>query len=72
NNPKNDLGIVMEFKHAKEDNSQNLNELADKALAQVRHKNYIAELTAQPQVKRILCLGLAFNHKQVVVKDCWQ
>ncbi|WP_203250244.1 AAA family ATPase [Cysteiniphilum marinum] len=72
NNPKNDLGIVMEFKHAKEDNSQNLNELADKALAQVRHKNYIAELTAQPQVKRILCLGLAFNHKQVVVKHYWQ
>ncbi len=67
-NHKNDIGIVMEFKHAKEDDSQNLELLADKALAQIVTKNYITELNAQPQVKRVLALGLAFNHKCVIVK----
>ncbi|WHN66708.1 PD-(D/E)XK nuclease domain-containing protein [Cysteiniphilum sp. QT6929] len=67
-----DHAIVMEFKHAKEDNSQNISELANKALDQVRQKNYIAELKAQPHVTRILALGLAFNHKQVVIKHHWQ
>ncbi|WP_268876831.1 hypothetical protein [Cysteiniphilum halobium] len=35
-NNGNDHGIVMEFKHAKEDNSQNISKLASKALNQVR------------------------------------
>ena len=68
NNQKHDLGIVMEFKHAKEDGSENQEVLAEKALNQIDNKNYIAELKAQSQVKRILKLGLAFNHKRVVVK----
>ncbi|GGG02042.1 MULTISPECIES: AAA family ATPase [Cysteiniphilum] len=71
-NHKNDIGIVMEFKHAKEDNSQDVEMLAVKALEQIEQKNYITELKAQAQVKRILLLGLAFNHKQVIVKSHWQ
>ena len=58
----------MEFKHAKEDGSENQELLAEKALNQIEQKNYVSELKAQPQVKRILKLGLAFNHKCVVVK----
>ncbi|WHN65017.1 AAA family ATPase [Cysteiniphilum sp. QT6929] len=71
-NHKNDIGIVMEFKHAKEDNSQDVEMLAVKALEQIEQKNYITELKAQAQVKRILLLGMAFNHKQVIVKSHWQ
>ncbi len=69
NNTKHDLGIVMEFKHAREDGSENLEKLAKQALRQIEQKNYIAELKAQSQVKRILKLGLAFNHKRVAVKQ---
>jgi hypothetical protein len=68
NNQKHDLGIVMEFKHAKEDGSENQELLAEQALKQIDTKNYVAELNAQSQVKRILKLGLAFNHKRVVVR----
>ncbi len=72
NNQKHDLGIVMEFKHAKEDGSENQELLAEKALRQINEKNYVTELKAQAQVKRILKLGLAFNHKQVIVKHHFQ
>jgi hypothetical protein len=58
----------MEFKHAKEDGSENQELLAEQALKQIDTKNYVAELNAQSQVKRILKLGLAFNHKRVVVR----
>jgi hypothetical protein len=68
-NTKHDLGIVMEFKHAREDGSENLEKLAKQALRQIEQKNYTAELKAQSQVKRILKLGLAFNHKRVAVKQ---
>ncbi len=68
-NTKHDLGIVMEFKHAREDGSENLEKLAKQALRQIEQKNYIAELKVQSQVKRILKLGLAFNHKRVAVKQ---
>jgi hypothetical protein len=68
NNQKHDLGIVMEFKHAKEDGSENQELLAEKALKQIDMKNYVAELKAKAQVKRLLKLGLAFNHKRVVVR----
>jgi hypothetical protein len=67
-NQKHDLGIVMEFKHGKEDDSENQELLAEQALKQIDTKNHVAELNAQSQVKRILKLGLAFNHKRVVVK----
>jgi hypothetical protein len=67
-NQKHDLGIVMEFKHAKEDGSENQELLAEKALSQIEQKKYITELKSQSQVKRILKLGLAFNHKCVIVK----
>ncbi len=68
NNTKHDLGIVMEFKHAREDGSENLEKLAKRALSQIEQRNYAAELKTQSQVKRILKLGLAFNHKRVIVK----
>jgi hypothetical protein len=68
NNTKHDLGIVMEFKHAREDGSDNQELLAEKALKQIDVKNYVAELKAKAQVKRLLKLGLAFNHKRVVVR----
>ncbi|WP_192485252.1 MULTISPECIES: AAA family ATPase [Cysteiniphilum] len=69
-NHNNDLGIVMEFKHAKDEcDQETLETLADKALTQIKQKRYITELQAQPQVKRILALGLAFNRNKVVVKN---
>uniref|UniRef100_UPI003F8479D2 PD-(D/E)XK nuclease domain-containing protein n=1 Tax=unclassified Cysteiniphilum TaxID=2610889 RepID=UPI003F8479D2 len=69
-NKNNTLGLVMEFKHAKNDcDHDTLAALADKALAQINQKNYITELKAQPQVKEILTLGLAFNRNNVVVKN---
>jgi hypothetical protein len=70
-NHKHDLGIVMEFKHAREDGSENLEKLARQALSQIDAKNYSAELKSQSQVQRILKLGLAFNHKQVIVKSAF-
>ena len=67
---KKDLpGIIIEFKVFDPKRENDLEETADRALSQIREKNYDAELIAEniPE-ENILHYGMAFSGKDVVVK----
>ncbi|MEM7495947.1 MAG: PD-(D/E)XK nuclease domain-containing protein, partial [Myxococcota bacterium] len=64
NDPKR-YGIVMEFKVV--DSEGQLEQAADKALRQIKDKNYHADLLAQG-VQQVIALGLAFKGKEAIVK----
>ncbi len=59
-------GFIFEFKHAKSD-SEDLDKLADEALAQIEEKQYDTELNALG-IKNIIKIGIAFRGKKAVVK----
>ena len=59
-------GILIELKHAKACSEEKLVSLAKEALAQIKQKNYAAELTAKG-VKGIVCYGFACSGKKVQV-----
>ncbi len=66
---KKDLGIVMEFKKIEpQEERVKLEEAAESALRQIEERNYIQELLDRG-VKRVLCLGLAFKGKQVLIRS---
>ena len=59
-------GILIELKHAKDCSEDNLLSLAKEALAQIKEKNYGAELVAKG-VKDIIRYGLACSGKKIQV-----
>ncbi len=59
-------GILIELKHAKNCSEEKLLPLAKGALAQIKQKNYVAELTAKG-VKDIFCYGFACSGKKVQI-----
>ena len=63
---KSDPGFIFEFKYAGKD-SDDLEALASKALAQIGEKKYDTELNAQG-VSKIVKIGIAFKGKKAVVK----
>ena len=65
-NPE-DLGIVLEFKKAKKE-EKDLEGLADLALRQIETLHYVTELKSRG-VKKILALGMAFQGKQVFIRN---
>ena len=64
---KSDPGFIFEFKYAGKD-SDDLDALAGKALAQIEEKKYETELNAQG-VSKITKIGIAFRGKKAVVKQ---
>jgi hypothetical protein len=64
----NKYGIVIEFKKV-DPEDETLETAADKALKQIEDKNYTAELESLG-IKKILKLGIAFEGKKVLIKDC--
>ncbi|MBQ9415259.1 MAG: AAA family ATPase [Clostridia bacterium] len=63
---KSDPGFIFEFKYAGKD-SDNLDALAGKALAQIEEKKYETELNSQGVIN-ITKIGIAFRGKNAVVK----
>lgn len=63
---KSDPGFIFEFKYAGKD-SDSLDTLSDKALAQIEDNKYEAELKAQG-IRKITKIGIAFKGKKAVVK----
>ncbi len=57
--------LIMEFKFAKQ--PEDLKLLAQKALDQIEHKNYMAKIKAYDTVEHTLKVGLAFSGKDVEV-----
>lgn len=64
---KSDPGFIFEFKYAGKD-SDDLDALADKALAQIEEKKYETELLVQG-VTKITKTGIAFKGKKAAVKQ---
>ena len=62
---KNNLGIIMEFKPHKENNSK-LEDVAECALKQARQNVYATELTQQG-IPNILVMGIGFSRKKVKI-----
>ncbi|MES2199687.1 MAG: AAA family ATPase [Chlamydiota bacterium] len=60
------LGIILEFKKAKEE--ENLKELANSAIMQIQTLHYVTELKSRG-VQKILALGMAFHGKLVSIQD---
>ena len=64
---KADSGFIFEFKYAVR-NDEDLDALANKALAQIEEKKYETELKARG-VNRIIKIGIAFKGKKAIVKQ---
>lgn len=64
----NKPGIIIEFKKIYEYRPETLEEAADKALQQIKEKNYAAELKSRG-IRNILCLGIACHGKRILVKE---
>jgi hypothetical protein len=64
-NDKSKLGIIIEFKTAKDSSDDTLKNTAQSALQQIQDKHYRRELE-QMGIQNILELGLAFAGKRVV------
>lgn len=62
----NKLGIVMEFKKVSE--KETLDKAADEALAQIKEKQYVAELRKRG-IKSVQLIGIAFEGKKILVKS---
>ena len=67
--PKNleDFGIILEFKKAKK-GEKDLESLAELALRQIESLHYVTELNSRG-VQKVLALGLAFQGKQVFIRE---
>ena len=67
--PKNPegLGVILEFKKADE-NEKDLANLANEAILQIENLHYVTELKNRG-VQKILALGMAFQRKQVFIRD---
>ena len=66
----NDLGIILEFKKAKKEEfeKKDLEKLANSAILQIENLHYVTELKHRG-VQKILALGMAFQGKQVFIRD---
>ena len=62
---RGELAFVLEYKIT--DNAKELKAMAQKGLAQIREKGYTAKAQAQPQVKAILQVSIAFCGKNVAL-----
>lgn len=63
--PKNSLlpACVMEFKYSKDSSEEQMQNLAESALKQIKEKEYYAELEER-QIKGIIAYGICFSGKQ--------
>ena len=59
------IGIILEFKTVKEDDK--MEEMAEKALEQIREKEYYLDMRERG-IQKILEYGIAFNNKKAVLK----
>ncbi|MDP4179413.1 MAG: AAA family ATPase [Bacillota bacterium] len=64
----NKLGIVIEFKKADEDDKETLEDAVEAALKQIKDKKYSEELKSR-NVQNIIELGIAFQGKEVMIKE---
>ena len=62
---RGELAFVLEFKIA--DNAKGLEAEAQKGLAQIIEKKYSAKAKAQPHVKAVLQVSMAFCGKEVAL-----
>ncbi|GAB6137993.1 AAA family ATPase [Halanaerobaculum tunisiense] len=62
------LGIVIEFKKVNQYTNETLEEAVEKALEQIKEREYKQELISKG-VAEVLELGIAFSGKQVLVKS---
>ncbi|SHH48924.1 AAA family ATPase [Tepidibacter thalassicus] len=65
---RNKLGIIMEFKKVNKRRKETLEIAADKAIAQIKEKNYKQELLDMG-IENIIELGIAFEGKEVLVVE---
>jgi len=63
-------GIVKEFKAVPGSDKTDLTELADAALAQIDHQNYVREMKDRG-IQSIVKYGIAFSGKRVGIKTAW-
>lgn len=63
---KSDPGIIIEFK--KLDNKETMSECANRALEQIKERNYAAQLV-QHGIKRIVAFGIAQHKKKVLLRQ---
>jgi hypothetical protein len=68
--PKNidHLGIIIEFKKAKDDTDKAFDLASNQALAQIKDKKYATELEARG-ITKIISLGIALRGKKVMFKE---
>ena len=65
-----EMAFIIEFKVRDGRREPDLTDTADRALAQIRDRHYEADLLAAGiPPKRICCLGIAFDGKEVLVKE---
>ena len=64
---KSDPGFIFEFKYAGKD-SDDLDALAGKALAQIDEKKYDVEMV-ESGIEEIIKVGIAFHGKNVCIKS---
>ncbi len=62
------MGIVIEFKKVDDEENEDLEKAACIAIAQIEEKKYVAELNSRG-IARTLTLGIAFQGKQILVKQ---
>ncbi len=68
--PAQDRALILEFKVRNPRREKSLEETAATALAQIRERNYAADLMARGiPVDRIRCYGFAFDGKQVLIGE---
>ncbi|SHJ72045.1 AAA family ATPase [Tepidibacter formicigenes] len=65
---RNKLGIIMEFKKVNKRRKETLEIAADKAIAQIKDKNYKQELLDMG-IENIIELGIAFEGKELLVVE---
>ncbi|WFD12434.1 AAA family ATPase [Tepidibacter hydrothermalis] len=65
---KTKLGVIIEFKKVSKRRKETLETAVDKAIVQIKDRNYRQELVDRG-IKNILELGIAFEGKEVLVRE---
>ena len=62
------IGIIIEFKKAKNETDEILEAAAEDALKQINDRNYAGELRSRG-INKIISLGIALRGKRTVIKE---
>jgi hypothetical protein len=68
---KNQLGLIIEFKKVNKRRNETLEEAVKKALDQIENKKYNIEMK-ELGIDKILELAIAFDGKEVLIKERWR